>query len=487
MSEPSLAAHHDDIYVRKPMLRWLALLAAVLAWGFDGVEQGVYSIMTRQALRDVMPALKDQVAELQAIDARIAELKTSQQPNEAESERNGSARKVLVKEIDKHVGPMFSWSLAMWLWGAAVGGVLFGRWGDRFGRVRMLLIAVVTYSIFTGLSAFSTHYSHLLITRFFGAMGLGGTWPLCVALVVETWPENRRALLAGAIGAAANVGYLIAGTYSRFMLNHGFTWRWVIGMGFFIGLASLPFIFVVPEPTKWKRTRHLARKSSLPELFSPKYRRATIVGSLLSTVGLLGTWGAFLWLPTYVDSITEGTIHAITGKATISMWQSAGQIVGGFAGGVLAGWLGNRRSYILLCLTAWLTVMATFGLNKHFNPQLMVTAMITAIFVTSFFGWLPKYLPELYPTRIRAAGQGFSYNIGRVLTGFGVLGTGWLVGAFAGRYDQAAMITASVYLFGLLIIWFAPDTGGKMAEEDEQVASEAQPSSVSETELPART
>jgi MFS family permease len=302
----------------------------------------------------------------------------------------------------------------------------------------------------------------LLATRFLGAIGLGGTWPLCVALVMETWPDNRRALLAGAIGAAANVGYLIAGTYSKWMLSYDYSWRWVIGMGFFFGLASLPFILIVPEPTLWKRTRHLAKKSSVSELFTSRYRRATIVGSLLSTVALLGTWGAFLWLPTHVDQLTEGTAYAATGKATITMWQSVGQISGGFAGGLLAGWLGNRRSYLLICVTAWIAVLAVFGLNSAFNLQLKIMAMVAAFFVATFFGWLPKYLPELYPTQIRAAGQGFAFNIGRVLAGFGVLGTGLLVGAFGGHYAKGVMVIASVYLLGLIVIWFAPDTKGKM-------------------------
>lgn len=413
-----------------PFWRWLALAAALLAWGFDGVEQGVYSIMTRAALKDLIPGLSGDI-----------------------------------KAMDAEVGKFFSWSLAMWLWGAAAGGVLFGRLGDRIGRVRGLIIAVVTYASFTGISALSTHWSHLIVCRFFGALGLGGTWPLCVALVVETWPENRRAVLAGAIGAAANVGYLIAAIYSGYMLEHNYTWRWVIGMGFFIGISSLLVIVWVPEPTKWKLSRQTQQKSSLGELFTPQFRRSTIVGSLLSTVALLGTWGAFLWLPTYVDQLTEGTVLAATGKATITKWQCIGQISGGFIGGVLAGWMGNRRSWLMLCLGAWVTVLGVFGLNKTFDLQLKLSAVLAAFFVTSFFGWLPKYLPELYPTRIRASGQGFSYNIGRVLAGVGVLGTGYLVAAFKGNYSSGVMVTASIYLLGLLVIWFAPDTGGKMRED----------------------
>jgi SHS family sialic acid transporter-like MFS transporter len=416
-----------DLYAEKPFYKWLALAAALMAWGFDGVEQGVYALMTRAALKELIPG-------------------------------------GVIKEGD--IGFYFSLSMAMWLWGAAVGGVWFGRMGDKYGRVRSLLFAVVTYSIFTGLSALSTHWWHLAAYRFLGALGLGGTWPLCVALVVETWPEKNRAVLAGAIGSAANVGYLIAATYSRFMLEQGATWRWVIGMGFFIGLLSLPFIWFVPEPTKWKQSKAKHQKVPMSELFAPQYRRSVIVGSLLSTVALLGTWGSFLWLATYVDKIAEGTAQAGTAKAIVSQWQSIGQVTGGFMGGVLAGWLGNKRSWCLLCGATWVSVMALFGLTTQFDFKVGVMAMVAGFFVTAYFGWLPKYLPELFPTHIRATGQGFAYNIGRVLTGLGVLGTGSLAQAFGGDYRRAAMTMASVYLIGFVVIYFAPDTGGKMRSDE---------------------
>ena len=416
-----------DLYAEKRRYRWMALAAALMAWGFDGVEQGVYALMTRAALKDLIPG--EQLSE-------------------------GT------------ISFYFSLSMAMWLWGAAVGGVWFGRMGDQYGRVRTLIFAVLTYSLFTGLSALSTHWTHLAAYRFLGALGLGGTWPLCVALVVETWPEKNRAVLAGAIGSAANVGYLIAATYSRTMLAHGATWRWVIGMGFFIGLLSLPLIWLVPEPTKWKVSRAKHQRVSLRELFSPQYRRSVIVGSLLSTVALLGTWGAFLWLATYIDKIAEGTAQAGTAKAVVSQWQSIGQVAGGFMGGVLAGWLGNKRSWCLLCIATWISVMALFGLTTQFDVKVGIMAMIAGLFVTAYFGWLPKYLPELFPTHIRATGQGFAYNVGRVLTGFGVLGAGLLAQFFQGDYRRAAMTMATVYLLGLIVIAFAPDTGGRMREDD---------------------
>ncbi|HEX3050481.1 MAG TPA: MFS transporter, partial [Aggregatilineaceae bacterium] len=396
--QPQLLSQVDDIYLRKPMFRWLALLAAVLAWGFDGVEQGVYSIMTRQALREIMPAARPMVDEADAIGVQLKGLKAEGRTDEALAARASD----LSKQIDRQVGPMFSWSLAMWMWGAATGGILFGRIGDRFGRVRGLILAVIAYASFTGISAFSTHWGFFLGCRFFGAVGLGGTWPLCVALVVETWPENRRAILAGAIGAAANVGYLIASMYSELMLIHGCTWRWVIGMGFFIGLLSLPIIFFVPEPTKWRVSRQKKERSSITDLFTREYRRATVVGSLLSMVGLLGTWGAFLWLPTHVDQLVEGTAFAMTAKATIAKWSAGGQILGGFMGGMIAMWLGHRKSFMLLCIMAYASVVTLFGFAGGYGMGLKLVAAFAGVWVTAFFGWLTKYLPEWYPTRIRA-------------------------------------------------------------------------------------
>ncbi|MDX9755251.1 MAG: MFS transporter, partial [bacterium] len=141
-SDPATMQPIDDIYEKSSFYRWLALAGGLLAWTFDGVEQGVYSVMSRTALKDLIPSIHEHVDQLNAlsgqtgVEAQITEL---------------------AQLIDQEVGFYFGLSMAMWLWGAALGGILFGYIGDRMGRVKGLIAAVITYSIFTGLSALSTH------------------------------------------------------------------------------------------------------------------------------------------------------------------------------------------------------------------------------------------------------------------------------------------------------------------------------------------
>lgn len=470
-NQPNGPQQHDDIFARSLFYRVLALVAGLLAWTFDGVEQGVYGIMTRPALIDLVPGTAELNGEKLQVLAELEQARTQGVDTTALESRAED----LQQAVDGPVGKYVSWALAFWLWGAAAGGVIFGRLGDRYGRVRSLIFAVIVYSGFTGLSAFSQHWSHLLACRFLGAIGLGGAWPLSVALIVETWPDKYRSVLAGLMGAGANVGFFIAAKYSGWMSAAGYDWRWVIGMGFFIGISSLLFIIPVPEPTKWRISRAKKQQSKLSDLFHKQYLRSTIVGSLLSTVALLGTWGSFLWLATYVDQIAQGTPYQDTARSTVAEWQSYGQIVGGFMGGVIAGLMGNKRSWSFLCVTAWASVVALFYFNEEFGPQMMWMGVFAGLFVTAYFGWLPKFLPELFPTRIRATGQGFSFNIGRVLAGFGVLGTGMVVDAFGGDYQAGAITMATIYLTGLIVIQFAPDTKGQMVsdEEDERRMREA--------------
>ena len=148
-------------------------------------------------------------------------------------------------------------------------------------------------------------------------------------------------------------------------------------------------------------------------------------------------------------------------RAIAAMRSSCGQIIGAFVGGPMAEWMGRRWSYVLFCVTSLISVVALYTCVTSFGPALLWLAMIAGICTTTFFGWLPLYLPELFPTRIRATGEGITFNFGRIIAAAGVVfGMGQLVVVFGG-YAKAATIVAMVYILGLALIWFAPETKGQ--------------------------
>lgn len=450
-----------DPYKQNPYWKYLALLAGWLAWTFDGLIQNIYNIVSREALKELIPAIKDQVSQHTALTTQRETLTASGDSIVSITEQ----LQTLTNQIDASIGWYFSFSIAMWLWGAAAGGVIFGRMGDKYGRSRSLIFAVVTYCAFTALSAMSTHWSMFCICRFLGALGLGGTWPLSLALMVETWDAKHRPWLAGLLGAGANVGYLFAAYFSSVLTEMNYNWQSIIVASSLVSLSCILLIFFVPEPAQWVQAKVNNEHSSISDLFDSKYRRATIVGLLLSMIAIMGTWGTFLWMPLYVEQLVENTDVSKAARSWQSFWQSFGQIFGAFFGGMIAGWIGLRKSYAFLCLFAWISVVSLFWLNDEYGLQMIIMGTISGVFVTAFFGWLPKYLSELFPTRIRATGQGFCYNGGRIVAGIGVLGTGFVVNLFDGSYQWGVLVTSSIYLTGIIVILFAPTPSN--AHDDE--------------------
>jgi hypothetical protein len=198
-----------------------------------------------------------------------------------------------------------------------------------------------------------------------------------------------------------------------------------------------------------------------PAVWLPTVRRM-LLGACLSGVALIVTWSAVQWAPLWVDQISGEAPQA---KERYVFFSSIGAILGCVGGALLGGWLGRRITYSLLCGFSLLAVLAFYLGNTHYGPLLLFTAFLMGLFTASFYGWLPLYLPELFTTRVRATGQGFSYNFGRNLAVVSVLITGSLTNALEGHYDQAGVIVSLVYIVGLVVIWFAPETRGQPLPE----------------------
>jgi MFS family permease len=432
--------------------RWLALAAALLGWMFDGFEMGIFPPVARPALVAVLGL---------AEDARVA----------ADESASPEAREKAAKNIDSQVGPWNGAVTAAFLVGAACGGWFFGWLGDRVGRVRAMVFSVLTYAAFTGLCGLVQAAWQFAVLRFLSALGMGGEWALGVALVMESWPQRSRPLLAGLVGAAGNAGYFIAAglvmAVGHFQKIDAGGWRWVLAGGALPALLTFFVRAFVPESEKWREAAASGPRPGLADVFTPALWRRTLIGAALGGVALIGTWGSVQWIPQWTNVLAHGDQQQSTNA---QMAMALGAMVGSFAGAVVGVRLSRRWTYFALCVGSLLACAYLFrwhgeGVDAEFFVAVAVASALTA----SFYGWLPLYLPELFPTRVRATGQGFSYNAGRLLAAVGALSTGYLMsqgGVFHGSYAQAGATISLVYLVGLAVVWLAPETRGQPLPED---------------------
>lgn len=404
---------------------WLALAAAFLGWMFDGLEMGIFPIAAPSAIADLMGP--------------------------------------------EQIPRWFSILTCLFLIGAALGGVLFGWLGDSIGRVRSMSASILVYSLFTGACYFADAGWQLALLRFVAALGMGGEWALGVALVMECWPAAHRPILAGAIGAASNVGFLLIAVVAYVNPVTVDSWRWIMLAGAAPALLTFFIRLFVPESERWRSSVHASSGPRVAEIFAPGLRRTTLLAIAFGTIALLGTWGSVQWIPTWVEQqLTAGQPKAdqARAKALAGMASSAGAVLGCFVGALLGGRIGRRPVYFLLCLGSLLASSYLFRSFTEFGTLMLAWTFVVGAVTASFYGWLPLYLPELFPTRIRATGQGLSFNFGRILSAAGVLSTGWLVpNVFHGSYSQAAATICLVYLLGLVLIWLAPETHGRPLPE----------------------
>jgi MFS family permease len=389
---------------------------------FDGLEMAIFPLVARPALQSMMPAT-----------ASLAQ--------------------------DTFVGPWMGKITALFLIGAACGGLAFGWIGDRLGRVRAMTLSILTYSVFTGLCFFANQPWQLGGLRFVAAFGMGGEWSLGVALVMEAWPREKRPLLAGIIGAASNTGYaLISLTALQFHVTQT-SWRWVMIAGAVPALLALAIQLVVPESDRWRQATKDKESRPIREIIESGLLPVSLVAIGLASIALIGTWGSVQWLPLWADQLTDGKVHSA--KALTQFLSAIGAIIGCILGALVAGRIGRRPAYFGLCLLSFgLCAWLFRSITEYGAPFLLLVTIIGGV-TAAFYGWLPLYLPELFPTRVRATGQGLCFNFGRILAAAGALTQGKLVEAYGGSYARAGATVTFVYLVGMALIWLAPETKGR--------------------------
>ena len=422
----SLLSESPATVATKQGAPWIVLAAAILGWMFDGLEMGIFPLIARPALQTMLP-------------------------------QGGTERP------DEFIGVWMGRITALFLVGAAGGGLAFGWLGDRLGRVRAMTLSILTYSIFTGLCFFANAPWQLGMLRFIAAFGMGGEWSLGVALVMEAWPRERRPLLAGIIGAAANFGYALIAIAALCFSVTPKSWRWVMIAGAAPALLALAIQIFVPESERWKEAVKQGVARPLREIFCRELRGTVLLAIAFSSIALIGTWGSVQWLPLWADQLTHGSLYSA--KAVTQLVSAVGAMTGCVAGALLAGAFGRRVTYFGLCLFSLLFCASLFRCVNSYGPLFLALVGIIGFVTAAFYGWLPLYLPELFPTRVRATGQGLCFNAGRVLAAVGAMMQGQLVAAYGGSYAKAGSIVTLIYVAGLVLIWLGPETKGKPLPE----------------------
>jgi hypothetical protein len=190
-----------------------------------------------------------------------------------------------------------------------------------------------------------------------------------------------------------------------------------------------------------------------------------LLGAALSGVALLGTWGSTQWAPRWVtDELLKDPAllqQYPFGKEWTQIWSAIGAICGTMVAAICAGHFGRRITFAVLCAGSIATTLYLYQGNDQYGSPFLVSVFLVGALTASFYGFFPLYLPELFPTAVRATGQGFAYNFGRIIAAVGGLQTANLMSTFGGSFAKAGSVVAMIYLIGMVIVWFGPETKGQ--------------------------
>ena len=419
---------------------WRALFASWLGWMFDGYETWALVLVITPALRQV--------------------LSPEQLP-----------------QASIYTGALLTVTLLGW----AVGGITAGVLADYIGRKRMLMLSILCYAIFAGLTALSWNFWSLLAFRFCTGIGLGAEWGPGAAIVAESWPPVSRGRAGGTLHSAYGVGMLLASGIWLLLNPLGpSSWRYMFVIGILPAFVLLYLRRCVEEPALWvaaNRERQEARvrlemggaspqdrelvQFTVTRIWSdPESRRRVGLLLLMSITTVVGWWSVSTWIPQYVAQLS-----AIAGKPSqfsssmAGLMFSIGSVAGYLTLGFLADILGRKPTAWLYYLGALVLSLCLFLLVS--GRALFVMTAASGFFSGGQFAWVTVYLPELFPTRVRGSAICLVSNTSRIVAALGPLFAGWLVSSFGGIGPAAAMISL-VYIVGLVVTPFAgPETKGK--------------------------
>ncbi len=421
--------------------QWNTLLATNLGWLFDGFETYALVLVAGPALRQL--------------------LEPSQFP-----------------QIPAFLGMIFAINLLGW----GVGGVIGGIVADYIGRKRTMILSIIAYSVTTGLSALSFDWLSFALLRFLVGIAIGSEWATGASMIAEQWPDRARGKGAGLMQCGLGIGFFIATLVWLFVADLGpGAWRYMFLIGVLPALVTLWIRRSIPESALWTKidarrraaverkragaTLHgedqaLARFTAVDLFADPHIRRLTVIVFLMSLTTTLGWWSIATWVPPFIG--------AVAGKAGLigPQWATyagfaytTGATIGYAAFGFLADAFG-RKPVTVAYMALALAITPVLFLGTQELHLLLVLVALNGAFSNGQYSWMPVWLPELYPTRMRATAMAFVFNAPRFIACLGPLFGGQLIVYFGG-FGYAATIAAAIYILGLAAVSFLPETRGR--------------------------
>ncbi len=400
-------------------------------WALDGMDSFIYALVLVPAMRELLP-------------------------------KSGIAANT--GTIGFYGGLLFALFLVGW--GTAI---IWGPVADRFGRVRTLTLTILCYSLFTFLAAFAQGIWQLAICRLLAGVGIGGEWAMGGTFVAEEWPEDRRKMGAGYMHTGYYFGFFLAALANHFVGEaHG--WRPMFMIG---GIPALLIGFILYGVNESKRWQDRAKQVSRPfaKLFSPEFRRRTLLNSAYVLVSIIGLWAGTVYVPTGVAELV-GRQHLAAALAPrfstyATMVISLGTILGCLPLPLIAERIGRRMTLALYFLIMAGSISGSFG-YAFYRSQDALTWFFAGLFLLGIgganFAVYTLWLPEQYPTDCRGSAFAFATSVGR----FAGAGFTFLVGAGVSHFHTVGIpvaLTSLAFLVGLLLVPFGYETAGQALPE----------------------
>jgi MFS family permease len=345
---------------------------------------------------------------------------------------------------------------------SAIGGIFFGAIADKIGRVRALIFSILSYSIFTALTASAQSVIALVIFRTLVGFGMGGEWSAGSVLVSETWPSEHRGKAIGFMQSGWAIGYILAAVIAAAILPV-FGWRILFIIGIIPAFITLWIRRHVEEPEIWIDNRDNPKSKSssgIITIFRKPLLKKTIIASLLTTSVLFAYWGLFTWMPSFLSKPVEagGAGLGIVKSSTWIIPMQIGAFFGYLSFGFFADRFGRRPVFVTFLIVAALLVPLYGQLARHELFLLMLGPFI-GFFGHGYFSVFGAMLAELFPTNIRGTAQGLTYNVGRAFSALAPLS----IGALADLYGigSALVLTSLFFLIGAAVIFLLPETKGQ--------------------------